>query len=605
MSSSIDKFFKAPVNASGVGGGGGGLKRKGLPAEPTDAALKRFRPNDSNDDDDDNDFDGRNVDDADDRFMRGDGLSDDARRELDKQREILEIVETAEDVPETVDLSTLKKWVLKLERSITKNEEMRVRFPDDPLKFIDSEADLDEDLHNLMAVSAAPELYVNLVSLGTVSSLLALLEHPNTDIAIATIHLLSELTDEDVVAEASEEGEAGMKALAASLLEHQILDVLVQTLTRLDEFKEGTEDKQGVFNILSVIENLISVDQTVAEKVVSSTTLLVWLLSRIQTKQFDSNRQYASELLAILLQNSKPNRVALGSSGGVTALLKVISVYRKKDPKEADEVEMMENCFDALCLGLGEESVKKVFLEEEGVELMIIILRERKMARMRALKVLSHAMTGPGGDACSNRFIDASGLKTLFPIFMHKGLKAYKKEYKSHSELEEDEHVISILASLFKSSHPENLLRLCIKFSENDYEKVERLLELHEQYQAKVFAADRQFERDRQEEEGERDEEDQELDAEDERYLNRLDKGLFTLQLVDLVAGFLCTLAAEDQVRDHMRFLIGRKGKDFTIFTTVLEEYAMNAGDPTAEVNPERDIIVNVIEKLHLVNGSV
>ncbi|KAJ3073859.1 hypothetical protein HDU98_000456 [Podochytrium sp. JEL0797] len=581
----VTQFFKTPS-------GPASLKRK-MAAEPSDAALKKLR-GDENDDD----AATQNIDDDDDRFMHGDGLSD-------RQREILDIVDSVEEAPETIDLSALKKFVLKLEKSITKNEEMRVRFPDDPLKFIDSEADLDEDLHNLMGVSAAPELYPNLVSLGTVASLLALLEHPNTDIGIATIQLLSELTDEDVVAEASEEGEDGMKALVTSLMEHQVLDVLVQALFRLDEFKDGTDDRQGVFNILSVIDNLISVDPTIAEAVVSKTTLLVWLLSRIETKQFDSNRQYASEILAILLQNSKANRIALGSRGGVTTLLTVIAGYKKKDPKEAEEIEMMENCFDALCSALGEPEIKAAFLEDEGVELMVLLLRQRKMARMRALKVLSHAMTGAGGAACCNRFFDAAGLKTLFPIFMHKGLKSYKKEYKLHSETEEDEHVMSILAALFKSAQPENVLRLSIKFCENEFEKAEHLLELHEQYQAKVLAADRQFELDRAEREaGGGYDGDDEVDTDDERYLNRLDKGLFTLQLVDLVAGFLCTQPTEDEVREHMRFLIGRKGKDFSIFTSVLEEYAMNAGDPTLESNPERDIIVNVIEKLNIVNGA-
>ncbi|TPX78390.1 hypothetical protein CcCBS67573_g00354 [Chytriomyces confervae] len=580
----VTQFFKAPS-------GPASMKRK-MAAEPSDAALKRLR------NDEDNDNDEFNGDEDDDRFMHGDGLTE-------AHRNLLDIVDSAEEAPATIDLPTLKRYVLKLEKSITRNEEMRVRYPDDPLKFIDSEADLDEDLHNLMGVSAAPELYPNLVSLGTVSSLMALLEHPNADIAIATIQVLSELTDEDVVAEASEEGEEGMKALVADLMGHQILDVLVQSFSRLDEFKDGTDDKQGVFNILSVVENLISVDPTIAEKVVSSTTLLTWLLSRIGMKQFDSNRQYASELLAILLQTSRENRLKLANLGGITSLLKAISIYRKRDPKEADEVEMMENFFDALCLALAEPEVKTTFLEEEGVELMIIVLRERKLSRMRALKVLTHSMTGEGGAACSNRFIDALGLKTLFPIFMHKGLKAYKKAYKSHSDSEEDEHVLSILASLFKTSTPENRLRLCIKFSENEFEKVERLLELHEQYQARVHAADMQFERDRiaREEAGGYDG-DEEVDAADMRYLNRLDKGLFTLQLVDLVAGYLCTQASEDLVREHMAFLLNRKGKDFDLFIKVLEEYAENTGDATSETNSERALILTVVEKLQIISSS-
>ncbi|KAJ3346144.1 hypothetical protein HDU83_003349 [Entophlyctis luteolus] len=598
---------------SGSSSNNSSLKRK-LKAEPTEADLKRMRGASSGDADDEPGEASGNVDDDDDRFMHGDGLTD-------KQRDILDIVDAAEDAPAAIDLPTLKKYVLKLEHSINKNEEMRVRYPDDPLKFIDSEADLDENLHNLMSASAVPELYPNLVSLGAVSSLLSLFEHPNVDIALAAVHLLSELTDDDVVAEATEDGARGMKHLVQSLIDQGVLDVLVQTLSRLDEFKEDSDDKQGVFDILSVVENMISVDPAATEPAVAVTRLIPWLLDRIAVKMFDSNRQYASELLAILLQSSPVPAVfaattsSLSSSttcraaflahNGVGILLTAIAAYRKRDPRDADEIEMMENLFDSLCAALGDAEVKKRFLEEEGIELMVIALREKKMARMRALKTLTHAMTGPGGEECANRFIDAFGLKSLFPIFMHKGLKSYKKEYKAHLESEEDEHVMSILACLFKHSSPENRLRLCIKFSENDCEKVERLLEMHEQYSAKMRLADAQLEQDRElrksEEDGDND--DDGIDTEEERYLNRLEKGLFTLQLVDLVAGYLCTMPIETEIRDRVAFLLGRRGDDFSTFTAVLREYAEFTGGQNDETNTERNFIMNVLAKLEILNG--
>lgn len=42
----------------------------------------------------------------------------------------------------------------------------------------------------------------------------------------------------------------------------------------------------------------------VADMIGEKTTLLTWLLTRIQPKAFDSNKQYASEVLAILVQVS-------------------------------------------------------------------------------------------------------------------------------------------------------------------------------------------------------------------------------------------------------------------------------------------------------------
>jgi beta-catenin-like protein 1 len=115
-----------------------------------------------------------------------------------------------------------------------------------------------------------------------------------------------------------------------------------------------------------------------------------------------------------------------------------LASYKRKDPKDGDEVEMMENLFDCVCSLVAEQELKEMFIAEEGVELMLIILREKKMARMRALKVLGHVVLGKGAKESCERFVENSGLKTLFPIFMRKGMKAYKKEYSSYSEVEED-----------------------------------------------------------------------------------------------------------------------------------------------------------------------
>lgn len=49
--------------------------------------------------------------------------------------------------------------------------------------------------------------------------------------------------------------------------------------------------------------------------------------------------------------------------------------YRKKDPADSEEVEFMENIFNCLCSVLGEAEGKKAFLEAEGVELMIIMMK--------------------------------------------------------------------------------------------------------------------------------------------------------------------------------------------------------------------------------------
>lgn len=49
--------------------------------------------------------------------------------------------------------------------------------------------------------------------------------------------------------------------------------------------------------------------------------------------------------------------------------------YRRRDPVDADEEEFMENVFDALCAALSEPEIKNLFLEAEGVDLMVLMMK--------------------------------------------------------------------------------------------------------------------------------------------------------------------------------------------------------------------------------------
>ena len=103
------------------------------------------------------------------------------------------------------------------------------------------------------------------------------------------------------------------------------------------------------------------------------------------------------------------------------------------------------------------------------------------------------------------------------------------------SSEEHEERTVSILASLLKNVTANNNAskqreRILIKFTENDHEKVDRLMELHDKYLTKVEAADAELEDEIKTLEGT----EAEL-GEEEIYMKRLDGGLFTLQLVDYI----------------------------------------------------------------------
>lgn len=80
----------------------------------------------------------------------------------------------------------------------------------------------------------------------------------------------------------------------------------------------------------------------------------------------------------------------------------------------------MENIFDSLCSSLSSREVKIAFLKGEGIELMCLMLQEKKLSRTRAIKTLAHALQGRDGIELCEKFIELSGLKTLFAAFMGK-----------------------------------------------------------------------------------------------------------------------------------------------------------------------------------------
>ena len=65
------------------------------------------------------------------------------------------------------------------------------------------------------------------------------------------------------------------------------------------------------------------IELQVAAEVVQRTTLLRWLLKRLKPREFDSNKEAAGSLLAVLLQTHPPNAQALADINGIDALLQV------------------------------------------------------------------------------------------------------------------------------------------------------------------------------------------------------------------------------------------------------------------------------------------
>ena len=121
-------------------------------------------------------------------------------------------------VGETMDAGAVKRMLLSFEKKVLRNQEMRVKFPDMPEKFMESELELNDEIQTLHVLATVPEYYLILVETNTVQTLMGLLSHDNSDVAIAVIDLLQEMTDVDTVNESEEEAEK----LIDALLEEQV-----------------------------------------------------------------------------------------------------------------------------------------------------------------------------------------------------------------------------------------------------------------------------------------------------------------------------------------------------------------------------------------------
>lgn len=528
------------------------------PALPPDEEDADYGP----DDDEEGRFFGSGVD-------RGTAAAMDYLDERDKEETFVE---------EKYDVAWVRKVGLNFERRISKNQELRTKYEDDPQKFMASEADLDDDIKALSILSEHPELYQDFCKIGCMGSLVSLIGHENVDIAIDAIEIISELIDDDVEAEQDQ-----WDTIANSALEADLLDLVVSILSRFDENQDA--DRSGVYNSLHILESLASQPSIASRLEEESSQILTWLLERIQKveKSTSQNKQYAAEVLAILVQSSLPNRKALISLDGTDVLLQLLAPYRRKDPeKDSSEQEYAENIFDAVTCVVEEPAGKVKFVEAEGVELVLIMLRDGKMSRSRALRLLDHAVSGAQGAEVCEKLVEAQGIKTVFGMFMKKPDKTAV------------EHLLGIFAALLRCLPGDSAprIRVLAKFMEKDYEKIEKLVQVRETFAARVAFVDSQIKA----EKGELSAEDQ-GDMEVEWLARRLDAGLYCLQMVDLVLAWL--VAEDNGAKKKVMALLAERDESLTdIRNTLQEQMDGMTDDDDEEATGMKEMLATLVDLL-------
>ncbi|CAL3972756.1 unnamed protein product [Diplocarpon coronariae] len=503
-------------------------------------------------------------DDEEGRFFGG-GVTNEENKILD----YMEGQESADIAPEKIDLAWLRKLALNFEKRISRNAELRAKFEGDPQKFMGSEADLDSDIKALSILTEHSELYGEFAKLGCVGSLVSLLAHENTDIAIDAVEIVSELTDEDVEAEQEQ-----WDQIVDAMIEADLLDLLVSNFGRFNEANES--DRSGVYHALSVLENLAS-RTSAAEKIGHDTTVLEWLLSRIQKREspVSQNKQYSAEVLAILLQSSPINRRRLCELEGVDVLLQILAAYRKRDPlKGTEEEEFVENIFDSLTCVVDEPEGKQKFVEAEGVELCLIMIKEGKMSKSRALRLIDHSLGGQSGAEVCEKLVEAAGLKVIFGIFMKK------------QDGQTTEHLLGIFSSLLRllPANSAGRIRTLAKFVEKEYEKLGKMVKLRRDYAARVDVVEKEIRGEQVKMHAEEREE-----MADEWLGKRLDAGLFCLQTIDIILAWL--VAEDDGAKKKIQNLLADRAEDLAVIKVTIQEQLDNIVGDTEEEKWTKDML--------------
>lgn len=422
---------------------------------------------------------------------------------------------------ENLTKNNIKRAVAQLEKRISRNAQDRIKYADEPEKWVKSEVDLDEEVRKLSQLAAIPEAYTDFARLGGLKLLVDLLNHANTDIAVEVLNVLGEITDPETVREV-EDPEKFLDTVVSCRLPEMSVDAIL----RINE-DESADDAQAVSNSLQIFENLSDIRPNICSIYVNSEGFISWLLRRIrQGPRMDYNRVYASEVLGIILSNSVDSKDVFGGKAmdAVDKLLRAVAPYRKKDPALSEEEEFLQNLFDCLCHLMLSAPHRIIFGKAQGLELLIRMMKERKFACRLAVRLCDFALT----DCPQNcdLFVEKLGLKQLFPLLMSKGITL---KWGSPFEKEHEEHTVGILQSLCAHCTGITTARVLNKFTENNCEKLERLLELHEKYEDQLGLSPNSS-RAWREIDGTLS-----MDNKQQVYLDQCENGLFILQQVDKI----------------------------------------------------------------------
>lgn len=370
----------------------------------------------------------------------------------------------ADGQDEDKNTPNVRRLMDNLARAIERNALQRSKYLKEPMRFAESEADLDTCIRDLEVIGTSPSVYGEAIQRGLCQNLLATLDHDNIDIVGSTCTVVTTLLEPDV-----NDNDCASAALVESLVETGVFVLMSEVYGKrlsceVFEDREQEENDERVValatasSILTAFENATELRSDQVDVLAEKCNLVPLCLTEIKgASKVDRNEitGQAVEVLAILLHNNEKNKERFTSQDGIAIVLE--EIRRSVRPgslvtaAETENVANMLSLISSAVLGSAESTTG--LHKAGGIELLLSLLKARKEIRESATKLLDYACSS--SKATIRRLVDIGGIVPVCKMIENIQTIAERDQGSSTSSREdmeksraEAEHVLSIIYSI-------------------------------------------------------------------------------------------------------------------------------------------------------------
>lgn len=328
---------------------------------------------------------------------------------MDKETSLLDYVESHITVSEP---KSVKKILADVARAAEKNQQQRLKYEQEPMKFLESEEILYNAVKQVSLLTLEESWFEELLKSGAIEVLKSLLDHENSDIVAAVLQIFAELSS-------GGENQPDSLAFCSHLLDdsdNNIIDDIATYLLRHPIENEQDPDEVGwIYWCVSFLDSIEEIEDEQGEDgeshLASNDAVIKLLFDIISTKQHSADirptKATGMELLFKILYRSPSQKLKqiFGKSiqtpiDRLDILLTEAQRYQNRIPQGALEKEYASNLFDVLALVAGGDyEMKRHLYDLEGMELFSLLLRKGSIwVRDQALTVIDHSLRGFGLD---------------------------------------------------------------------------------------------------------------------------------------------------------------------------------------------------------------